>query len=86
MITAPGKNAEAVAELTLALMVMLSRNLIRAHDHVVAARVVGKDNYEGNQFFGHELDGKTLGLLGFGRVGSRVGQEGARVRHVGPRI
>ncbi|MGD0637480.1 MAG: NAD(P)-dependent oxidoreductase [Nitrososphaerales archaeon] len=72
VITAPGKNAEAVAELTLALMVMLSRNLVRAHDHVMATRVVGKDNYEGNQFFGHELDGKTLGLLGFGRVGSRV--------------
>jgi len=72
VITAPGKNAEAVAELTLALMVMLSRNLVRAHNHVVATRVVGKDNYEGNQFFGHELDGKTLGLLGFGRVGSRV--------------
>jgi len=72
VVTAPGKNAEAVAELTLALMMMLSRNLVRAHDHVMRTRVVGKDNYEGNQFFGHELDGKTLGLIGFGRVGSRV--------------
>ncbi|MDA4113266.1 MAG: NAD(P)-binding domain-containing protein [Thaumarchaeota archaeon] len=72
VVTAPGKNAEAVAELTVALMVMLSRNLIRAYNHVVATRVVGKDNYEGNQFFGHELDGKVLGLIGFGRVGSRV--------------
>lgn len=72
VITAPGKNAEAVAELTVALMVMLSRNLVRAYTHVRTTRVAGKDNYEGNQFFGHELDGKTLGLIGFGRVGSRV--------------
>jgi D-3-phosphoglycerate dehydrogenase len=72
VVTAPGKNAEAVAELTLALMVMLSRNLVGAYSHVTSTRIVGKDNYEGNQFFGHELDGKTLGLVGFGRVGSRV--------------
>ena len=72
VITAPGKNAEAVAELTVALMVMLSRNLVRAYTHVRTTRIAGKDNYEGNQFFGHELDGKTLGLIGFGRVGSRV--------------
>jgi D-3-phosphoglycerate dehydrogenase len=72
VVTAPGKNAEAVAELAMALMVMLSRNLVRAYNHVMTIRVVGKDNYEGNQFFGHELEGKTLGLIGFGRVGSRV--------------
>jgi D-3-phosphoglycerate dehydrogenase / 2-oxoglutarate reductase len=72
VVTAPGKNAEAVAELTVALMVMLSRNLVSAYRHVMATRIVGKDNYEGNQFFGHELDGKVLGLVGFGRVGSRV--------------
>lgn len=72
VVTAPGKNAEAVAELTVTLMVMLSRNIVRAYNHVRLEKVVGKDNYEGIEFVGHELDGKTLGLIGFGRVGSRV--------------
>jgi D-3-phosphoglycerate dehydrogenase / 2-oxoglutarate reductase len=72
VITAPGKNADAVADLAIAFMIMLSRNLVRALDHVRATRVVGADNYEGNQFFGHELGGKVLGLIGYGRVGSKV--------------
>ncbi len=72
VVTAPGKNAEAVADLAIALMIMLSRNLVPALDHVKKTKVVGADNYEGNQFFGHELGGKTLGLIGYGRVGSKV--------------
>ena len=72
VVTAPGKNAEAVAELTIALMVMLARNIRRADAYVRSAKVVGRDNYEGAQFMGHELDGKTLGLIGHGKVGSRV--------------
>jgi D-3-phosphoglycerate dehydrogenase / 2-oxoglutarate reductase len=72
VVTAPGKNAVAVAELTIALMVMLSRNVIRAYEHVKTRKIVGQDNFEGAEFQGHELDGKTLGLIGFGRVGSRV--------------
>lgn len=72
VVAAPGKNAEAVAELALALMIILSRNMTRAYDHVRTTKIVGKDNYEGVRFLGRELDGKTLGLIGFGRVGSRV--------------
>ena len=72
VVTAPGKNATAVAELAIALMVMLSRNIKRASTHVEKERIVSKDNYEGAQFLGHELEGKTLGLVGYGRVGSRV--------------
>jgi D-3-phosphoglycerate dehydrogenase / 2-oxoglutarate reductase len=72
VVTAPGKNADAVADLAIALMIMLSRNLVRALDHVKKTKVVGADNYEGNQFFGHELGGKILGLIGYGRVGSKV--------------
>ena len=72
VITSPGKNADAVADLAIAFMIMLSRNVIRALDHVRTVKVVGADNYEGNQFFGHELGGKVLGLIGYGRVGSKV--------------
>ncbi|HXQ93499.1 MAG TPA: NAD(P)-dependent oxidoreductase [Nitrososphaerales archaeon] len=72
VVTAPGKNADAVADLAMAFMIMLSRNIVRALDHVRATKIVGADNYEGNQFFGHELGGKVLGLVGYGRVGSKV--------------
>lgn len=72
VVTAPGKNADAVADLAIAFMILLSRNLIRALDHVRTEKIVGADNYEGNQFFGHELGGKVLGLIGYGRVGSKV--------------
>jgi D-3-phosphoglycerate dehydrogenase / 2-oxoglutarate reductase len=72
VVTAPGKNADAVADLAIALMIMLSRNLVQALDHVKKTKVVGADNYEGNQFFGHELGGKIIGLIGYGRVGSKV--------------
>jgi D-3-phosphoglycerate dehydrogenase / 2-oxoglutarate reductase len=72
VVCSPGKNSDAVADLTIALMIMLSRNLVRAIDHVKRTKIVGADNFEGNQFFGHELGGKTLGLVGYGRVGSKV--------------
>jgi D-3-phosphoglycerate dehydrogenase len=72
VIGAPGKNSDAVADLTIALMIMLSRNLVRALNHVKTTKIVGADNFEGNQFFGHELGGKVLGLVGYGRVGSKV--------------
>jgi len=72
VVTAPGKNAVAVAELAIALMVMLARNVKKASHHVEEGRIAGKDNYEGAEFLGRELDGKTLGLVGYGRVGSRV--------------
>jgi D-3-phosphoglycerate dehydrogenase / 2-oxoglutarate reductase len=72
VITAPGKNADAVADLAIGFMIMLSRNLVHALDHVRDTKIVGADNYEGNQFFGHELGGKVLGLIGYGRVGSKV--------------
>ena len=72
VVTAPGKNADAVADLAIGFMIMLSRNIVSALDHVKKTRIVGADNYEGNQFFGHELGGKVLGLVGYGRVGSKV--------------
>jgi D-3-phosphoglycerate dehydrogenase len=72
VIGSPGKNSDAVADLTIALMIMLSRNLVRAINHVKTTKIVGADNFEGSQFFGHELGGRTLGLIGYGKVGSKV--------------
>ena len=68
----PGKNADAVAELTIAFMVMLARRLPDVLRHVEGGGEFGHDNYEGRHWFGHDLAGKTLGLVGLGQVGRRV--------------
>jgi D-3-phosphoglycerate dehydrogenase / 2-oxoglutarate reductase len=67
----PGKNAEAVADLTLAFLVMLARGLPKATGFLGnGGRVL--DNWQGAQFMGNDLRGHTLGLIGYGQVGKRV--------------
>jgi D-3-phosphoglycerate dehydrogenase len=72
VITAPGRNADAVADLTLAYMVMLARGIMTGVEFVVRGGRVGDSAFEGAQFFGHELGRHVLGLVGYGNVGSRV--------------
>ena len=72
VITAPARNAEAVADLTLAFMVMLARGVKSSIAFVANGGRVGDSAFEGAQFFGHELGGHMLGLVGFGNVGARV--------------
>jgi D-3-phosphoglycerate dehydrogenase len=72
VVTTPGKNAEAVADLTVGFIVMLARRLPEVMRHVEAGGVFGHDNYEGSHWFGHDLAGQTLGLVGLGQVGRRV--------------
>ena len=72
VVTSPGKNADAVAELTLAFMIMLARRLPEVLRHVEGGGEFGHDNYEGAHWFGHDLAGHVLGLVGFGQVGRRV--------------
>lgn len=74
VITAPARNAEAVADLALALMIMLARGIISSTAFVANGGRLGESTFEGAQFFGHELGGQTLGLVGYGNVGSRVAQ------------
>jgi D-3-phosphoglycerate dehydrogenase / 2-oxoglutarate reductase len=63
----PGKNAVAVAELTLALMLSIDR---RVPDNVVALRAGRWDKKEFSK--AHGLFGRTLGLLGFGAIAQEV--------------
>lgn len=74
VVITPGKNAIAVAELTLALATMLLRRIPEAMRHVDAGEAFGHDNYEGARWFGRELAGSTIGLVGFGQVGRRVAE------------
>jgi D-3-phosphoglycerate dehydrogenase len=63
---APESNSVAAAEHTLALMLALSRNVARAHASLTAGK------WERPKFKGSELYGKTLGVIGFGRIGQLV--------------
>lgn len=77
VVTTPGKNAEAVADLTLALAVMLARGLPVAQRHLLDGGSVGESAFEGARFLGRDLGGLTLGLVGVGQVGRRVATRAA---------
>lgn len=66
VMNTPGANAVAVAELTLGLMVSMARSVSRAN----ATMHGGK--WEKKSLQGSELRGKTLGIIGLGRVGLEV--------------
>ena len=68
VVNAPLAATNAVAELTLAHMLALARQIPRAD---VGTRT-GK--WEKKALMGSELQGKTLGLLGVGRIGGRVAE------------
>jgi D-3-phosphoglycerate dehydrogenase len=72
VVTTPGKNAAAVADLTLAFLVMLARRFPNAERFLQEGERVGTSAFEGAQFFGHDLGGHVLGLVGYGHVGRQV--------------
>lgn len=72
VVITPGKNADAVAELTIAFLIMLARRLPEVMRHVEGGGQFAHDNYEGARWFGHDLAGQALGLVGYGQVGRRV--------------
>ena len=66
VMNTPGANAVAVAELTIGLMLALARKLPAANSTMHAGK------WEKKSLQGAELRGKTLGILGLGRVGLEV--------------
>lgn len=66
---APGINFNAVAELTISKMLDLSRMTITANNEVQQEGVWNKYKYTG-----HELGGHVLGIVGYGKIGRRVGK------------
>ena len=66
VVNAPTGNAVAAAEHAIAMLLALAR-------HVPAAdAAVRRGEWERRRFLGIELRGKTLGLIGLGRIGSEV--------------
>lgn len=66
VMNTPGANAVAVAELTLGLMISMTRAIPRANAGMHAAK------WEKKALQGSELRGKTLGIVGLGRIGLEV--------------
>ena len=66
VMNTPGGNAISVAEHTLALMLAMARHIPQAD----ASTRSGK--WEKKKFLGHELRGKTLGIIGLGSIGREV--------------
>src|SRR5207237_6431662 len=66
VMNTPGANAVAVAEHALAMMLAMARHLCRANELMHAGK------WEKKSLQGTELRGKTLGVVGLGRIGMEV--------------
>lgn len=67
VMNAPSANTIATAEHAFALMLALVRHVPQGHASLAAGE------WERKQFMGSELRGKTLGVIGIGRIGREVG-------------
>src|SRR5690606_11575517 len=66
VVNSPGGNTVAVAELTLAMMLDLVRRILPAHESMK------RGEWKRSAFLGRQLWGKTLGVVGVGRIGMEV--------------
>ena len=66
VVNCPVATSEAVAELAMAMIFGLSRELARADE------AMKHENWDKKTLMGAELMGKTLGMIGFGRIGQLV--------------
>jgi D-3-phosphoglycerate dehydrogenase / 2-oxoglutarate reductase len=68
VVNAPQSNVLSAAEHTMALLLAQARNVPQAHSALIAG------SWERERWQGVELHGKTLGIVGLGRVGTLVAQ------------
>ena len=71
VMNTPGANAVAVAELTLGLMISMARSIPKANATMHAG------TWDKKSLQGSELRGKTLGIVGLGRIGIEVARRAA---------
>lgn len=68
VVNSPNGNTEATAEHTIGMLLALARKIPQAYESVNAGK------FERSKFLGCELCGKTLAVIGFGKIGSRVAE------------
>lgn len=69
VINSPEGNTIAAAEHTWSMLLALARQIPQAH-----FKLAGQGKWDRKSFMGTEMAGKTLGVVGFGRIGRRVAQ------------
>ncbi len=72
VLNTPGRNADAVAEMTLALLFAATRHVLGADADVRAGEVFRDGTIPYQRFRAWELAGRTVGLIGLGAVGQAV--------------
>ncbi len=72
VMNVPTANTIAAVELTMAHMLSCMRMFPYSHDHLKNQRV-----WKREKWYGHEMKGKKLGVIGFGNIGSRVAKRAA---------
>ncbi len=66
VMNTPGGNTISTAEHTVSMLLSLSRNIPQAHASLVAGK------WDRKKFTGTEVSGKTLGVVGLGKIGREV--------------
>jgi D-3-phosphoglycerate dehydrogenase len=67
VMNTPGASTNAVAELVIGLIICSMRNVQKAHHQMKNHR------WEKKKLTGREIGGKTLGIIGYGRIGAMLG-------------
>jgi phosphoglycerate dehydrogenase-like enzyme len=84
---APGRNADAVADLTVGFMLSLARNIVTTNLRLRDGKLKIESTQDimkvFNEYGGFELGSSTIGLVGFGAIGRKVAQ---RLKPFGARI
>jgi D-3-phosphoglycerate dehydrogenase / 2-oxoglutarate reductase len=69
VVYTPGANTQSVAEHVFALIIGLSK-----HFPAMTAALIAGDYHARTSMTGREISGKSIGIIGFGRIGRRVGE------------
>jgi D-3-phosphoglycerate dehydrogenase len=83
VLHAPGRNADAVAELTVGILLAVTRGLLRADRDVREGEYYRDGTIPYQRFRGRQIAGRTAGIIGLGAVGRAVR---ARLQALGMRV